>query len=240
MDLLHHLLAADPAAPRLTFYDETHGTRMDFSAQTVDNWVAKIANMLEEELELSAADDAAVALDLPAGWQAAVITLGALATGIPYSFISPAETSGDDATRYDAVFTSPDKYEAYASTSGAGDAEGGIADRAIVLVTADAFGRGVAELGEEVPPGAIDFSPTVRFYGDQYFGPTQPLPELVDTRGATAQRVLSLGWDSTNGFADAVLRPLASGGSVVVVTGMASLERLASIARDEKVDIRLG
>ena len=46
MELLAHLLHADAASPRLTVYNETTGARMDFSGQTLDNWVAKIANML--------------------------------------------------------------------------------------------------------------------------------------------------------------------------------------------------
>ena len=45
MELLAHLLHADAASPRLTVYNETTGARMDFSGQTLDNWVAKIANM---------------------------------------------------------------------------------------------------------------------------------------------------------------------------------------------------
>ena len=46
--MLNHLLNADAAAPRLTVYNESTGARMDFSAQTLENWFAKIANMLEE------------------------------------------------------------------------------------------------------------------------------------------------------------------------------------------------
>ena len=46
MSMLAPLLATDPAAPRLTVYDETAGTRVEFSAITLDNWANKIANML--------------------------------------------------------------------------------------------------------------------------------------------------------------------------------------------------
>ena len=84
MELLAHLLNADAATPRLTVYNESTGARMDFSAQTLDNWVAKIANMLEEELDLEA--DSTIAIDLPSSWQAAVVALGALASGPSYSF----------------------------------------------------------------------------------------------------------------------------------------------------------
>lgn len=78
--MLNHLLTADAAAPRLTVYNESTGARMDFSAQTLENWVAKIANMLEEELELS--KDDSLRIDLPVTWQAAVIALGSLAAAL--------------------------------------------------------------------------------------------------------------------------------------------------------------
>ena len=97
MELLAHLFA-DAASPRLTVYNEATGARMDFSAQTLDNWVAKIANMLEEELDLE--PDSTIAIDLPSSWQAAVVALGALAAGPSYSF-------GEAAALADVVFTSP-------------------------------------------------------------------------------------------------------------------------------------
>ena len=50
---------------------------MDFSAQTLDNWTSKIANMLEQELDLS--EGSTIAVDMPVSWQAAVTVFGALA-----------------------------------------------------------------------------------------------------------------------------------------------------------------
>ncbi|MDN6227372.1 TIGR03089 family protein, partial [Corynebacterium flavescens] len=67
MELLKHLLRSDAAAPRLTFYNESTGVRMDFSAQTLDNWVSKIANMLQEELDLD--EDSTIGISLPVSWQ---------------------------------------------------------------------------------------------------------------------------------------------------------------------------
>ncbi|MDK4252598.1 TIGR03089 family protein, partial [Corynebacterium propinquum] len=63
MDMLSHLLADDPASPRLTVYNEADGTRMDFSAQTTENWASKVANFLREELDLD--DGSAILVDLP-------------------------------------------------------------------------------------------------------------------------------------------------------------------------------
>ena len=66
MDLLAKILASDPTTPRLTVYDENTGARLDFSGITLDNWAAKVANMLIEELDLT--EDSLISIDLPPGW----------------------------------------------------------------------------------------------------------------------------------------------------------------------------
>ncbi|MGF7238961.1 MAG: hypothetical protein ACQSGP_29015, partial [Frankia sp.] len=43
-------LATDPARPMLTFYDDQTGERTELSATTLDNWVAKTANLLTDSL----------------------------------------------------------------------------------------------------------------------------------------------------------------------------------------------
>lgn len=217
MELLSHLLRTDPASPRLTVYNENTGARLDFSAVTLDNWASKVGNMLLEELDLD--EDATIVIDLPVSWQAAVIVLGALAANINVSF-GPGEA--------DTVFTSPDRFETHKDN---GD---------VVLVSDDPFGRGIVESGGELPKGAIDFGPTVRFYGDQFFNPTRTLSEIVGDVGATPNaRVLSTGWSDEESFKYQVLAPLAAGGSAVVVAGLADTDRLDQIAQSEKVTERL-
>ncbi len=147
MQLLAELLRADPAGPRLTVYDESTDSRLDFSALTLDNWAAKVANMLYEELDLEPA--ATITIDLPAGWQAAVIALGALAAGIDYRFGPP------DLSSPEVIFCSTDRIPEGTPPAGS------YPD--LVVVTADPFGRGVVETGGTLPEGAIDFGPTVRF-----------------------------------------------------------------------------
>ncbi|MBK4145250.1 TIGR03089 family protein [Corynebacterium macginleyi] len=220
MELLAHLLNADAATPRLTVYDESTGARMDFSAQTLDNWVAKIANMLEEELDLE--PDSTIVIDVPTSWQAAVIALGSLAAGTTFEF-------GESTALADVVFTSPARYLAAQERQPQAD---------IVLISDDPFGRGIIESGGDLPTGAIDFGPTVRFYGDQYFGETQPLPEVI-APPETAERLLSTGWSDKTSFTRAVLEPLAAGGSAVVVAGLCPASRLDEIAANEKVTARL-
>lgn len=231
MELLQHLLSVDASAPRLSVYNEADGTRMDFSAQTLENWTSKIANMLLEELDLEPGTDSRILIDLPVSWQAAVIALGALAAGIPFDMTdgaAAAEPTPDDIA---VVFTSPEAY----LEANAGSASTPLVDT--VLVTQDPFGRGVVESGGELPLGTIDFGPTVRFYGDHFYGSTTPLPELFLT-DMGAERVLSQGWTDTTSFQQAVLKPLAAGGSAVIVAGLCSADRLEEIAANEKVTVR--
>lgn len=231
MELLQHLLSADASAPRLSVYNEADGTRMDFSAQTLENWTSKIANMLLEELDLEPGTDSRILIDLPVSWQAAVIALGALAAGIPFDMTdgaAAAEPTPDDIA---VVFTSPEAY----LEANAGSASTPLVDT--VLVTQDPFGRGVVESGGELPLGTIDFGPTVRFYGDHFYGSTTPLPELFPT-DMGAERMLSPGWSDTASFQRAVLEPLAAGGSAVIVAGLCSADRLEEIAANEKVTVR--
>ncbi|MDO5669401.1 MAG: TIGR03089 family protein [Corynebacterium sp.] len=215
MELLAHLLRTDPSTPRLTVYNETTGARLDFSAVTLDNWAAKVGNMLIEELDLDSSSR--IIIDLPVSWQSAAIVLGALAAEVDWGF------SGEG----DVVFTSPAAFDRWAGQG-----------RDIVLVTDDPFGRGVVESGLELPAGAIDFGPTVRFYGDDFFGPAPALIDVVPASTAP-ERVLSTGWTSEDGLVEAVLAPLSVGGSAVVVAGMVDAERLEEIAAAEKVTARL-
>lgn len=239
MQLLHSL-AADMSCPRITSYDEVTGARMDFSGQTLENWVAKIANFLLEELDLS--EQTPILIDLPAGWQPCVLALGALAAGVPWT-LAPAESvAGSNAGKDEdiaAIFLSPAALDSPAIAEALADSS---AD--LVAVTTDAFGRGVVETGGELAPGIIDFGPTVRFYGDHYSAPTPSLADAVTSLGAAVlpdaapQRLLCTGWNSTQEFAASVLAPLAAGGSVVIVRGMVTPERLEDIARSEKVTAR--
>ncbi|MBC3185913.1 TIGR03089 family protein [Corynebacterium sp. zg-331] len=216
MELLAHLLTADPARPRFTVYDEHTASRLDFSAQTLDNWAAKVGNMLYEELDLG--PGSRIAISVPCGWQSCVIALGALAAGVEYVF---GEAAGAEAN-FCAAAHVPDQP--------AGD---------LVVVTDDPFGRGVAETGGTLPAGAIDFGPTVRFYGDRFPAPTPRLADLAEKADLPAEaRVLSTDWTDRDGFRRTVLEPLAVGGSAVVATGMVTEERLAAIAEAEKATMR--
>ena len=240
MDLLAKILALDPTTPRLTIYDENTGARLDFSGITLDDWAAKIANMLIEELDLT--EDSLISIDLPPGWQAVAIALGALAAGIPITLF--------DATTSDVVFIAENADQnAAANAIESKTAYPGKYSGDIVIVTSDPFGRGVEETGGTLLPGAIDFGPTVRFYGDQFAQQTRSLVDIVADvlpqslrRFSPTSRVLIQGWADWLDFMAKVLAPLAAGGSVVIATGdpdHLTPERLDKIVDIEKVSERL-
>lgn len=212
--MLAPLLHTDPSSPRLTVYDDSRGVRMDFSAQTLDNWASKVANMLDDEFDL--APDGSVAIDLPVSWQAAVIAIGT------YNSSRTPLIDASDTPSPDVIFTT---LEGAARWDDVPDC---------VVVSDDPFGRGVVEAGGDLPVGTVDFGPTVRFYGDAYFGDS---PDLSDfsASGIGAERYLVQDWHTTDEFSESVLSPLAAGGSVVVVAGLVSAERLQEIAEAEKV-----
>src|SRR5687767_11300870 len=69
----------DPARPLLTHYDDSTGERVELSATTLDNWVAKTANLLQDEFDVGPGSTVAVAL--PVHWQTAAVLLGAWSCG---------------------------------------------------------------------------------------------------------------------------------------------------------------
>src|SRR3954451_2426030 len=77
------LLAAardrDPARPLVTHYDDSTGERVELSATTLDNWVAKTANLLQDEFDVGPGSTVAVAL--PVHWQTATVLLGVWSCG---------------------------------------------------------------------------------------------------------------------------------------------------------------
>lgn len=72
--LLTPLLSANPMGPRITFYDDATGERIELSTVTLANWAAKTANLLRDEL--GAGPGTRVAVLLPAHWQTAAVLLG--------------------------------------------------------------------------------------------------------------------------------------------------------------------
>ncbi|HKV19317.1 MAG TPA: TIGR03089 family protein, partial [Mycobacterium sp.] len=72
--LLDPIMNRDPVGPRITYYDDAKGERIELSTVTLANWAAKTANLLRDEL--GAGPGSRVAVLLPAHWQTAAVLLG--------------------------------------------------------------------------------------------------------------------------------------------------------------------
>ncbi|GAB3296792.1 TIGR03089 family protein [Epidermidibacterium keratini] len=216
-DALRTRIAADPAAPLITYYDQHTGERTELSGVTAENWVAKTANYLRDELMVE--PGATVALALPPHWQTFAIVHAAWWVGAAVSEVQYAE-------RPEVLFCGPDRMMEYADAS---------ADE-IVATSLDPMGRALTPRPDHVR----DYTSEVRLNGDQYAGPP-PNPSLVAFRAGdlaldhpaalSAARDLAAGAGVQAGdriLADArsigegsvlawALLPVVAGGSLVLV-----------------------
>ncbi|MFF8382007.1 TIGR03089 family protein [Streptomyces sp. NPDC015661] len=236
-DLLRSALAADPARPLVTFYDDATGERVELSVATFANWVAKTANLLQGELSAGPGDR--LALLLPAHWQSAVWLLACSSVGVT------AEIGGDPADA-DVVVAGPDTLEAGLACSG------------------ERIALSLAPLGRRfpaAPAGYADYAVEVPSQGDRFapFVPVDPeAPALVvdGTERTGAQlveqartdaaalglapgsRLLSgLGYEDWEGLSSGLYAPLAAGASVVLCRNVHQLapESLEKRVESERV-----
>lgn len=235
-DLLAAALRSDPARPLLTWYRPGDGARVELSVVTFATWVAKTTALLAEELDVEPGD--AVAVDLPAHWLGpvwaqSVWTLGAvldLGAGSP-----------------DAVVRVRDEREEAAGTGTDGGAHAGAATLVVV---------GTGPLGgparSPLPPGALDYGREVPGQPDRYAPPVPAGPDVLPPDVA-AQASLRAGERGPGSRAlvlgqrldvpvvlDALLVPLLTGGSAVLVQGPAADSALESIAAAERVTLTTG
>ena len=78
-DVLARVLQKAPAAPLITQYDDATDERIELSAATLANWVAKTANLLQDEFDVG--PGSAVAVALPVHWQTAAVLLAVWSCG---------------------------------------------------------------------------------------------------------------------------------------------------------------
>ena len=98
-------LALGPSRPFLTYYDDHTGERVELSYTTFDNWVAKTANLIQDDLALGSGDE--IAILLPTHWQTPIWLLACWTAGVVASV-------GEDpaaAERAAAVVAGPDRLE---------------------------------------------------------------------------------------------------------------------------------
>lgn len=95
--LLDRRVAADGAAPLITYYDDDTGERTELSGVTLANWVAKTANLLQDGLDVEPGQRVAVLL--PPHWQTAAVLLGVWAVGATVTERLPAAVVATDESR---------------------------------------------------------------------------------------------------------------------------------------------
>jgi uncharacterized protein (TIGR03089 family) len=208
--ILDPMLRADPVGPRITYYDDASGERIELSAVTLANWAAKTGNLLRDEL--GAGPASRIAILLPAHWQTAAVLFGAWWIG--------AEAVLDDPSADIALCTAERLDEADTAVSGG----------EVAVLSLDPFGRPAPDL----PVGVTDYATAVRVHGDQIVPERVPGPALagrsVDevlaacetsaaTRGLTSKdRVLSsASWTGPSELVDGLLAIMAVGASLVQV-----------------------
>ncbi|WP_371598195.1 TIGR03089 family protein [Streptomyces sp. NBC_00564] len=237
-DLLRSALAADPARPLVTFYDDATGERIELSVATFANWVAKTANLLQNEL--SAEPGERVALRLPAHWQTAVWLLACSSVGVV------ADVGGDPGAA-DHVVAGPGEFEAGLACSG------------------ERVALSLAPLGRRFPTppaGYADYAVEVPTQGDRFqaHAPVDPEVAALIVAGAEytsaevverarvdagalgltgpGSRILSaLPYDTWEGLSAGLYSALATGGSVVLCRHLEELgeDALAKRIESERV-----
>ncbi len=208
------MLAADPVGPRITYYDDATGERIELSAATLANWAAKTGNLLRDEL--GAGPGSRVAVVLPAHWQTAAVLFGAWWIGAEVLLAEPGGNA-------DIALCTADRLdEADAAVAATGGE--------VVVLSLDPFGRPVPDL----PVGVTDYATAVRVHADQIAPEARPGPALagasVDEVWASCQksaaatgltssdRVWSAnGWDTPAELIDNLLAVFAVGASLVQV-----------------------
>lgn len=138
--VLDPILAREPAGPRVTYYDDATGARIELSGLTLANWAAKTANLIRDEFGLS--PGARVAVLLPAHWQTAAVLLGCWWAGTEV-VLRPDEDA-------DLALVTPDRLD---DADGVGE---------VAALSLDTMGAPVRDL----PVGITDFATAVRVHGD--------------------------------------------------------------------------
>jgi len=231
-DLLRAAVVADAARPLVTYYDDATGERVELSAATFDNWVAKTANLLQDGL--AASPGTRVAVHLPLHWQTVVWHFACWSVG---ALVVP--NGNPDAA--DVVVTGPDQLDRAAGARGAD----------VVALSLRPLGGPFAA---PLPRGVLDYGADVAGFADR-FSPYAPVPAdsvaldidgvRLDPAGvAAAAEQAATRWglrlgartlttappDTLDGLLAALPAALCRGGSVVLCR---NLERRSLVARME-------
>jgi uncharacterized protein (TIGR03089 family) len=248
-DLLTEVLRRDAAAPLVTHYDDATDERIELSGTTLANWVAKTANLLQDEFDVGPGSTVAVAL--PIHWQTAAVLLAIWSCGAA-AVETAAEDDGQLAT-VDLVLAAQDRLPALEeATRTDGGAE---------LLGLSLHPLGMGMTGYVGP--ARDFALEVRAHGDAFFPHQRPDPGapglcvggleltlggLVEAASELAARLGLVAGDrvlldertaAEAGPVAWLLAPLTAGASLVIYRNPVA-DRVARRAADERVTASLG
>ena len=134
----------------MTFYDDATGERVELSVATFANWVAKTANLLQDDLAAEPGDR--LALLLPAHWQTAVWLLACSSVGVV------VDVQGDPADA-SIVVSGPDTLESARACGG---------ERVALSL------RPLGARFPQPPEGFADYAVEVPGQGDQFM-PYEPV-----------------------------------------------------------------
>jgi uncharacterized protein (TIGR03089 family) len=158
--------------PFLTWYDDARDQRVELSFKTFDNWVAKTANLLVEELGAGPGDRvAAVLVD---HWQTVVVLAACWRAGAGVVAVDPdagasALAAALGAGGVAAAFVREDRV-----AEAAGVLEAAPATPALVAITADLAGRSEHDLA-----AALNFTRVVPSMADLFAAPADPPGEAL-------------------------------------------------------------
>ncbi|HLS76663.1 MAG TPA: TIGR03089 family protein [Nocardia sp.] len=205
--ILDPILAQDSATPRITYYDDATGARVELSGATLANWAAKTANLIRDEFGLTIG--ARVAVLLPAHWQTAAVLLGCWWAGTEVVLHPDPDA--------DLALVTPDRIDEVSDVP------------EVAALSLDPMGAPVRDL----PVGVTDFATSVRAHGDQFMprGTGVALEgdlvaEVFDAARKAAlrqgigpgDRVLSTRpWEHASDVVDGLLAVLVAGASLVQV-----------------------
>lgn len=211
--LLTPLLSADPMGPRVTYYDDRSGERIELSTVTLANWAAKTANLLRDEM--GAGPGSRVAVLLPAHWQTVAVLLGVWWIGAEVVRDGGEDSEGHSPS--DIALCTADRLAEADEAAGGGE---------VAVLSLDPFGKPA----EGLPLGVTDYATAVRVHGDQVVPERFPGAALDGQSTdkvltAARQRAENMGLNGSDRVmtltpwsVDDLLVVLAAGASLVSVT----------------------
>ena len=166
--------------PFITWYADRRDERVELSFKTFDNWVAKTANLLVDELGVEPGDRVgAVMVD---HWQAPVVLAACWRAGARVVALDPGPDPSPPPGGLVAAFVP----EEHLATVGAALAE--TDGTMVVALTADLLGRSQHDLGK-----ALNFTRVVPSMGDMFAGGPDPDGEALTIAAGAATMAELLG-----------------------------------------------